>query len=563
MSASRSLLTGRPMINPELAEGVNRFQTALHARLQILSEFDKLMIVIGLSLATCMESGTTTAINVILPDMQGNVGATADQISWAITIYSTAFLCSLPLSPSLARRFGHRNHILLSIALYALGALGCFLSHALWALLFSRAVMGIGGGALLVRSLTTIYQLFQGKARVKYSLLFGTLVLVFKTLMPVIFGAVTDWITWNAAFLLIIPIALSSAVLIYIFLPDRIQFDAEPPRADLAGIGFLLAGAAAFQIIASRGEQDDWFGSLHLRIAFVIGLVALAGFIRRDSDLNNSNPLLNLRLIATQRAVAAGLGIAVVFGAMLGGGLYVLPQYLRTIQTYNATQTGGFFFVDGLASAAGYFIMMMLLQRVARFYLVLTALILFIVGNVAFVYLLTGDTPGAVIRMALILHGMSTGMLFPAASRLILPQIDLRFISFSSAIYLFFRQLGTSIGVSAVLALVDIRQTLHSSRLLDTANRLDPSVTRVTQLFGGLIHRDGLALNASSVGADQLFSGLVNSQARLLAFIDVFWALQMLGLACVVLLFIRTGTPNAAANAPATADEHAPAAVHA
>jgi EmrB/QacA subfamily drug resistance transporter len=509
-----------------------------------------------------MESGTSVAINVILPDMQGNVGATADQISWAITIYSTAFLCSLPLSPSLARRFGHRNHLLLSIALYALGSLGCFLSHELWTLLSSRAVMGIGGGALLVRSQTTIYQLAQGRERGKYSLLFGTFVLVAKTLMPAVFGMVTDWITWNAAFLTIIPLALASAVLIYIFMPGSMYFEAEPPPLNFAGIGFLLGGATAFQIIASRGEQDDWFGSLHLRIAFVIGLFAVAGFVWCESNLNNSHPILNLRLIVTRRALAAGLGIAVVFGAMLGGGLYVLPQYLRTIQTYSASQTGGFFFVDGLASLAGFYIMLKLLPRIDVFYRDLAALTLFIIGNFAFVTVLTGDTPGAVICVVLILHGVSTTMLLPGVSQLILPQFDLRFISFGTAIYYFFRNLGTSIGVSAALALIDSRQTLHSSRLLDTANRIDPRVTRSTQLFGGLLHRYGLAVNTSSLGADQLFSGLVNSQARLLAFIDVFWALQILGLAGVVLLFIRRSATCATDDSPTSAMEHAHVTVH-
>ena len=531
------------MINTELLESADRFQTALHERIKSLSPLTKVMIVIGLGLATCLEVGTTTAVNVILPDMQGNVGATTDQISWVITIYSTAFLCSLPLSPWLARRFGHRNHILLSIALHVLGALGCFLSHDLWMLLFSRAVMGIGGGGLLVRSLVTIYQLVQGKSRAKYFLLFATVLQSLRALMPVIFGLLTDWITWNTAFLVVIPIGMASAAIIYVFIPRGIDFEAEPPRPDFAGIGFLVAGVTAFQIIASRGEQDDWFGSLHLRAAFVIGAFALTAFALRDIDLNNPNPFLNLRLIVTQRSLFAGLGIAVVFGAMLSGGLYVLPQYLRTIQTYSATQTGFFYFVDCLASLVGYYLMMKLSPQFGLFASNLAALILFIVGNFGFVHVLTGDTPGATINIFLVCHGVSTGMLIPGIGMLILPAIDLRFISFGTAIYLFFRNLGASIGVSAVLALLDIRQTLHSSRLLDTANQLNPQLAQKLRAFARLVQSRGMAINSPSLGADQLFSGLVNTQARLLSFIDVFWTLQILGMVGIVLLLIsRSGS---------------------
>ncbi len=100
-------------------------------------------------------------------------------------------------------------------------------------------------------------------------------------------------------------------------------------------------------------------------------------------------------------------------------------------------------------------------------------------------------------------------------------------------------------------ASVSVRD-LSTARQLDTANRLDPRVTRVTELFGGLLHRDGLAVNASSLGADQLFSSLVNSQARLLAFIDVFWVLQLLGVAGIVLLLIRRCAPNAEAEGALT-----------
>ena len=92
--------------------------------------------------------------------------------------------------------------------------------------------------------------------------------------------------------------------------------------------------------------------------------------------------------------------------------------------------------------------------------------------------------------------------------------------------------------MSAVLVLLDIRQTLHSSRLLDTANQLNPQLAQALRAITGVVHSKGIAINRSSLGADQLFAGLVNSQARLLSFIDVFWALQILGLAGIVLLLV-------------------------
>jgi len=245
---------------------------------------------------------------------------------------------------------------------------------------------------------------------------------------------------------------------------------------------------------------------------------------------------------------------------MLSAGLYVLPQYLRTIQTYNATQTGFFYFIDGLASLVGYYLMMKLSPHFGLLLSNCAALILFIIGNFGFVHILTGDTPGAMICIFLVLHGVSTGMLIPGIGMLILPAIDLRFISFGAAIYLFFRSLGASIGVSAVLVLLDIRQTLHSSRLLDTANQLNPQLAQTLRAFTGLVHSRGMAINRSSLGADQLFSGVVNTQARLLSFIDVFWALQILGLVGILLLLISRSRSTGDANASQAG--HSSVAIH-
>jgi hypothetical protein len=204
---------------------------------------------------------------------------------------------------------------------------------------------------------------------------------------------------------------------------------------------------------------------------------------------------------------------------------------------------------------------MKLVPLVGPFNLCLAAFIFFIVGNFVLVHSLTSDTPGVRICIFLILHGVSTAMLLPGIGMLILPQIDLQFISFGTAIYLFFRSLGTSLGVSAIVACLDVRQTLHSSRLLDTANRLNPRVGQITRPLSDLLHRRGLAINSSSLGASQLLSGLVNTQARLLAFIDVFWALEILGLTGIVLMLIWKCTSSAARGAEAPAGEHASKAV--
>jgi len=132
-----------------------------------LSEKRRLMILLGIGLVAAIELSNRISINVLLPDLQGNVAGSSDDVSWVIILYNLGFLCSMVISYWMMRMLGARRHLLLSIALYATGAIGCFSSaHSLKSLLISRVIMGFGGGAFLVRTLTLARLMFLGKTRI-------------------------------------------------------------------------------------------------------------------------------------------------------------------------------------------------------------------------------------------------------------------------------------------------------------------------------------------------------------------------------------------------------------
>ena len=81
-------------------------------------------------MVTAIEISNRISINVLLPDMQGNVAASSDEISWVLILYNLGFLCSLALSAWMTRMLGARRHLLGSLLLYSIGGLGCFLSVA-------------------------------------------------------------------------------------------------------------------------------------------------------------------------------------------------------------------------------------------------------------------------------------------------------------------------------------------------------------------------------------------------------------------------------------------------
>ncbi|HEV2500736.1 MAG TPA: MFS transporter [Terriglobia bacterium] len=534
MSASASV----DFLNPALSERARRFEFALANGLARLTELDKWMIVVGVSIASFVELGARVAVNIILVDMKGNVAASQDQISWVVIVYLAAFLAVLPLSGWLSSRFGHRNYLVASLLLYAAGALGCFLSGTLGELLAARAMMGAGAGAFLVRSLVTLFRLHEGRRRLPTLLTFAAFVASSRALVPVVFAVLTDSGRWNLAFLILVPPALLAAGILYLFIPAHLELAPETPPTDFLATTLAIVGLIALQIAISRGEQDIWLQSSLIRWMFVVCVVCLGVFVWWDTRLDNPNPLLNLRLLLAEQMLASGVGLAVIFGAMLTAGLYVLPQYLRGIQSYSATQTSLFFCVDALASFIGIVSAAFALSKLNLRLIVLVGLAIAACANLLFVYELTPDTPTFVLCLILMLHGLSLGILLPGITNLLLGHTSFRFIDFGMTIYFFFRQLGAAIGVAATVALIDIRETLHSSRLLDTANRLSPSVDKLVARLTLLLHSRNLPSNVAAGGAYQLFRGNVVQQTTLLAFIDVFWCLALLAVAGILLVLM-------------------------
>ena len=193
-----------------------------------LSHRRRLAILLTVGMVTAIEISNRLSINVFLPDMQGNVGASSDEISWVIILYNVGYLCSLALAAWMTRVIGTRRHLLLSIALYAVGAMGCVLSTGnLTQLLVSRLIMGFGGGAFLVRVVILSGMLFPGKARMAAVTRLYLVLSAFEVPYPVVMGWITDTFHWNYAFLVDFPFLAIGAFLIWKIIPPGYLFRAQ------------------------------------------------------------------------------------------------------------------------------------------------------------------------------------------------------------------------------------------------------------------------------------------------------------------------------------------------
>src|SRR5579862_1633152 len=180
-----------------------QFLTAVGAQ---LSHRRRMAILLSVGMVTAIEISNRLSINVFLPDLQGNVGASADEISWVIILYNVGYLCSMALAAWMTRVIGTRRHLLISIAVYSVGAMGCVLSSGnLTQLLVSRLIMGFGGGAFLVRVVILAGMFFPGKDRVGALTWLYLVLSIFEVPYPIVMGWITDTFHWNYAFLVDFP----------------------------------------------------------------------------------------------------------------------------------------------------------------------------------------------------------------------------------------------------------------------------------------------------------------------------------------------------------------------
>src|SRR5271170_5490605 len=519
----------------------------LRSSLSLLSERHRLAILLTVGMVTAIEISNRLSINVFLPDMQGNVGASSDEISWVIILYNVGYLSSMAMAAWMTREIGTRRHLLLSIGIYSVGAMGCVLSTGdLTQLLVSRLIMGFGGGAFLVRVVILTGLLFPGKARMAAATRLYLVLAVFEVPYPAVMGWVTDTFHWNYAFLVDFPFLAIGAFLIWKLVPPGFLYERQKnSRVDVWGALLLIASLACLETATSRGERDLWLQSSWIAAALVAAIILFIAFLWWDYRPQNSSPVLHLRMIVRHATLRTYFLVILIVGAFFGAGLYVVPQYLRFVQDYSAFQAGGFISMYTLGLGLGLqYALHLLIPRLGPVRTLAGGLLILAAAYLAICYIWTPTTPTIVFAPVIFLQGFCIGPVILAAGTVVSANAPIARVNDISTTYFFVRQLGNTFGVTAATVLFDRRMSLHSSRLLDVSNRLDATTRATLAQYANLIHRNGGGSSDPALGALQLFQGDVITQSRLLSYIDIYYGLALLAVVALISLAVTQIKPK-------------------
>ena len=504
------------------------------------------IILVGLISAVIMEALDTTIINVALPQMGGNLGATPNEIGWVSTGYILSVVIVLPLTAWLAARFGRKRYLVTSILLFILASFFCGTSRSLSELVFWRVLQGIGGGALLSTAQATLLEIFPAEQQGMVQSIFGLGVVVAPAVAPMLGGWLTDNYSWPWVFFVNLPIGLVSAFLVTTYLQDSRYENASAGAVDWAGIGLLAVGLGSLQYVLQEGQLKDWFGSALITHLAVLSAAALTAFVAWELWPANTRPAVNLRVLGDRNLLGGSLlGGAMGFG--LVGGLFIFPLFVQGILGFTATETGVILFPAGLAILVGIGICGALIQKgFDPRILIGVGIATFMLANWDLGHLSPQSDAHSTL-MGQVLRGLGIGFLFIPVSVSAYSTLKGAQIAQGTALWNLSLQLGGSLGIAALNTYV-VNMTAYHRAIL-TGDLFSGDMALVERQ-GGLArslmaHGYGLAqAHSTALG---IIDSTVNAQAQTMAYNNAF---LLIGIAFAfffpVILLLQKPQPGAA-----------------
>src|SRR6266581_2648354 len=477
----------------------------------------KYLIAITVSLASVLELLDTSIVNVAIPHMMGNLGATLDQIAWVSTGYIVANVIVLPITGWLSAYFGRRRYFAGSIALFTVASFMCGNAGSLGALVFWRIIQGLGGGALLSTSQAILYEEFPREEYGTAMAIFGVGVMVGPTLGPTLGGYITDAFGWPWIFYINIPIGMLALALSLTFIHNS-RYQQKAERVDYVGLLLLAVGIGTLQTMLERGERLDWFQSREVTMYGLISALSLVSFVWHE--LTTEHPVVDLRILKSRQ-----LAVGVVFGGVLGICLYatvfVLPVYLQNLQNFTAEQTGFVILPGALASA---FTMAAMGRFTGKFDgrpSILAGVSIFALSMWKHAHFTTASGMTDFF-WPLIFRGVGLGLIFVPLTNLALADLPMSKIPNGTGLFNLMRQLGGSVGIAISATLVQRFQQIHRADLIANVTQFGEATReRVAMITQAFIGRGDLPAIAQTKAIGFL-NGVVTKQAMMLSFEQLF-----------------------------------------
>ena len=493
-------------------------------------------------LATFMEVLDTSVANVALPHIAGSLSSSVDEATWVLTAYLVANAVVLPLSGWFSTLFGRKRFYMGCVMLFTASSAMCGLAPSLPILILCRVLQGLGGGALQPVSQAILRETFPREKQGIAMAVYGMGVVFAPVVGPTLGGWITDNYTWRWIFLINIPVGVCSLLLtsLLIFDPPYLLRKTlrDGLKIDYMGLGLLATGLGALEIMLDEGQRNDWFSSHGIVAAAVIAAIGLVGVV--VWELRQKEPVVDFRLLK-DRTFAISTASMFILGFVLYGSTMALPLFLQTLLGYTAMQSGMALSPGGLMIMVMMPVVGILLSKIEARWLIIFGLVTSSLGLFEMSHWNTQINFGHAVS-ARVMQSFGLAFLFVPINTVAFSFIARAKTGYATGLINLARNMGGSSGIAICTTLIARREQFHQQRLVEHLSPLDApyqaSLHSATRLF---VSQGSDQVQAAAQAHGMIYN-MVQQQAAMLSFNEVFWALGVLFLAVIPLMFLMKKT---------------------
>jgi EmrB/QacA subfamily drug resistance transporter len=478
------------------------------------------LILIALCSAALIINIDVTIVNVTLPSLVRQLGATTTNLQWVVDAYSLVFAALILAAGSLSDRFGRKGVLLAGLVVFATGSLAGSFASTPNQLIAARAFMGIGAAAIFPSTLSLIANIFtERRERARAIGLWGATTGVGVAIGPIVGGWLLGHFWWGSVFLFMVPVAFVVGTLIAFAVPT--SRDPSTPPLDWRGLLLSTIGMGLIILSIIEAPSRGWVSGRTLGTA-ALGLAVMASFVWVER--RTARPMLDVTLFENPRFTAASGSIMIAFFT-LAGFTFLVSQYFQFVRGYTAFQTGLRILPVAISIAVAAIVGTRLAVQIGNKAVVATGLFAF---GLALFWIAGSADPSTsylILAATMILGGGGLGLITAPATEAIMGVVPKEKAGVGSAVNDATRLFGATLGVAVIGS---IAASLYTSRLAQSIPSGLPS--QVVLAAKGSV--GGALVAAQALGqAGQAVPGQALAASAVGAFLHSFsWSLRAAGL---------------------------------
>lgn len=483
----------------------------------------------ALMLATLMHTLDSTIANVALPQMQGSISASPEQLTWVLTSYILATAVMTPLCGWLAMKFGRKRMIVLSIIGFTAASMLCGIATTVPEMVLYRTLQGLAGAALMPLSQSVMLDTYPQEQIPRVMSLWSAAVIMGPILGPIVGGWITEHLNWRWVFFINLPLGIIAVLGVSAFMADDPGGRQRP--FDVIGFSALTAFVVGLQVMLDRGPGQDWWESPEIWAWLALAMAGLWVFMVQSATARH--PFFHRDLAKDGNFVGTTI-FSFFVGVLLFSTTALLPVMMQNLMGYSAMQTGEASVSRGLGSLISFLMVPFLIQRLGARKVLFIGTVLSIASLWAMAGFDLSMTEQPIIISGFI-QGVGTGLLFAPLSTLAYVTLSPAHRVEGTILATMARSMGSAVGISIVQAMVLRNGALAHSELSSRMDPTSPMLNDVLPIEGALTTSEGLS---------QL-NGEVTRQAMMIGYVDVFSWMTLITMAMIPLILILRPPPKA------------------